>query len=282
MREYYPKTQYFATMQVNLLTGGFFKYISKWENAGYVPNANKIYFVTEGECEISINGEKYIIRKNQMAVMPKGTVQTYGITEKGVLQKHWCHFDATVGGQDLFKVLKCKPVINVPNPEYMAELFKQMFKEDGKNIFSEMVLRKAMLLNILSVYLENSNPQKFDFSEESIDFSTVISYMEKNIDKKITVEEMSAILHLHPNYFIRVFKQYFGYSPIKFFNKLKADRAKQLLTHENDGVKHAAEKLGFKDVFSFSKFFKANAGMPPTQYVSMYYSDGVKDRGGNF
>jgi len=276
MREYYSKTQYFATMQLNLLIGGFFKYVSKWGNTDYFSKSSKIYFVTEGECEVSLNGEKYIVKKNQMVVLPKGTVQSYAITEKGILEKYWCHFDATVGGQDFFKALKCDPVIDVPEPEKLTDLFKQMFKEDGENIFSDMALRKAMLFNILSLYLEYSNPKRVDLVGQNIDFSKVFSYMEQNVRKRITVQQMADILHLHPNYYIRVFKQRFGYSPMEFFNKLKTDKAKQFLLIPSESIKSVAEKMGFKDVFSFSKFFKINAGMSPTQYIQMYRCDRLK------
>lgn len=51
---------------------------------------------------------------------------------------------------------------------------------------------------------------------------------------------------------------------------LIASEAKRLLIYENNAVKAVAYKLGFKDPFYFSNFFKKHSGISPKSYQSSY------------
>ena len=61
-------------------------------------------------------------------------------------------------------------------------------------------------------------------------------------------------------------KETTGYSVIEFFNKIKVDRAKELIIEGDKKIKEVAQVLGFTDEFYFSRIFKKIEGTSPSKF----------------
>ena len=90
--------------------------------------------------------------------------------------------------------------------------------------------------------------------------------MRHNIDTKLTLADLSELVQLSSAYLSRVFKETTGYSVIEFFNKLKVDKAKELIIEGDKKVKEVAQILGFTDEFYFSRIFKKIEGISPSEF----------------
>ena len=72
-------------------------------------------------------------------------------------------------------------------------------------------------------------------------------------------------------YFRRLFQEYSGESPMNFRQRMRIQRAKQLLlSDEQYTVSEVAQELGFSDVYHFSKTFKTHCGESPKKYIQIY------------
>ena len=97
-------------------------------------------------------------------------------------------------------------------------------------------------------------------------------------DSNLSLSEIAAKCGVSDCYFRRLFQQYSGESPIHFRQRLRIERAKQLLlSDEQYTVSEVAQELGFADVYHFSKTFKKYCGHSPKHYVQ--HSTPVKDTG---
>lgn len=114
---------------------------------------------------------------------------------------------------------------------------------------------KTMFQRILFKIIRNAEVNAGNYSN-SLKVKTVIKFMTDNIDKKLTLSELAKYVNLSPTYLSRVFKKTTGYSIIEFFNKMKIDKAKGLITEGDKKIKEIAEIVGFKDEFYFSRIFK--------------------------
>ena len=76
-------------------------------------------------------------------------------------------------------------------------------------------------------------------------------------------------LNISYSWFRRVFKEYTGYAPAKYFQELKLRKAKQMLVGTSQSVKEISFFLGFPvyRIF-FSLFFKKRTGLTPLEYRS--------------
>lgn len=72
-------------------------------------------------------------------------------------------------------------------------------------------------------------------------------------------------LGMAPDHFSRVFAEVLGERPQAFVVRQRMLRARQLLLESHLPVGEVAHLLGFRDVFYFSRQFRAFAGMPPSE-----------------
>jgi len=87
-------------------------------------------------------------------------------------------------------------------------------------------------------------------------------------DSDLNLSQIAALCGVSDCYFRRLFQQYSGESPMNFRQRLRIERAKQLLlSDEQYSVGEVAQELGFADVYHFSKAFKKYCGVSPKNYV---------------
>ncbi|KRE32630.1 response regulator transcription factor [Paenibacillus sp. Soil522] len=91
-------------------------------------------------------------------------------------------------------------------------------------------------------------------------------FVSLNIGRRITLEEVSAQLHMNPSYFSRFFKKETGQTFIEYVTCKKIERAKELLDQTNHSVNEICEMLGYDNQSYFIKTFKTQVGATPTEY----------------
>ncbi|MBC1976073.1 AraC family transcriptional regulator [Listeria booriae] len=124
---------------------------------------------------------------------------------------------------------------------------------------------KTLLQQLLITIEENLRKQHKNYAT-SLKIEKVIDYMRQHLHTSVTLEELAALVQLSPTYLSRLFKETTGYPVIAFFNKIKMDRAKELMMDGTKKVKDLANQLGFHDEFYFSRLFKQQEGVSPTEY----------------
>jgi len=260
----YP--EYLNSLQVKFATGHKYNATNIWNNTETLVKLNKFYYVTDGEFLLTVKNKDYIVKKGQLAMIPANTKHSYKLTEKGKMQKYWCHFEASVGMANLFDIINTDLIVDIGIDKSFIALFKKMYIAAESNTPASCITEKAMLMLIISGYLEKCKSITPRKAHSATELTPVIQYMKDHVNQSININELSEIVHLHPNYFIRLFKQYFGAPPLKYFNMMKIDEAKKLLQKGNLSIETVAKETGFADVYSFSKFFKNNVGISPSRF----------------
>lgn len=85
-------------------------------------------------------------------------------------------------------------------------------------------------------------------------------------NKPISIEELSCMCGITPEYFRKIFKTYYGISPVKYINGLKISHAKELLASGMYSVTEAAVQSGYTDMSYFSREFKKNTNITPKNF----------------
>lgn len=91
-------------------------------------------------------------------------------------------------------------------------------------------------------------------------------YMQENLQRKLTLEEIAAHVHLHPNYLCKLFKACTGQSVFGCLTQLRISKAKELLRDNSLSVAQAGELSGFHSMEFFSRKFKLATGLTPSAY----------------
>jgi two-component system response regulator YesN len=92
-------------------------------------------------------------------------------------------------------------------------------------------------------------------------------YVLLNLNRKITLEEVSKLLHLNTSYFSRFYKKETGENFIEYVTRMKMEKAKELLGEPGKTVENVADMLGYDNKSYFVKLFKQHCGTAPSRYI---------------
>lgn len=130
----------------------------------------------------------------------------------------------------------------------------------------EFMAKTLLQQMLMAIFVHVKKQHQSDAA--SLKVEKIIQHMHQHIGDKVTLTELSELVQLAPTYLSRTFKETTGYTVIEFFNKMKIDRAKELLIEGDKKVKEVSQALGYTDEFYFSRIFKRIEGISPSEYYS--------------
>jgi two-component system, response regulator YesN len=92
-------------------------------------------------------------------------------------------------------------------------------------------------------------------------------YIEENLSRDISLEDVSDHIYLSPVYFSRFFKEHNGKNFIIYVTEQRMKRAKQLLESRKYKVHEISQKVGYQSSKYFTRVFKKTYGITPTEYL---------------
>lgn len=93
-----------------------------------------------------------------------------------------------------------------------------------------------------------------------------IAYIHENLDKNITLAELSNVVKMSPHYFATLFKQSTGLSPHQYVTKCRIDTAKQLLAKQELTIVEISQQVGFQNQSHFTRVFRQHVKITPKVY----------------
>lgn len=97
------------------------------------------------------------------------------------------------------------------------------------------------------------------------------NYIQSNYMYDISVAGIAKMLGIDRRHLYRIFAEYIGTSPQNYIVRYRLGKAAELLSHYDCNVSEAARSCGYKDTFNFSKMFKKEYGMCPSEYKKKFY-----------
>ncbi len=126
---------------------------------------------------------------------------------------------------------------------------------------------EALLTDTASIFMtlktDDKNTGRYAQLADEIE-----EYINKNYNKAITSETLSREFGFVPSYISRIFKRERGISPSEYVTRCRIQAAKDILIANPDiKIKEVANMTGFKEAYYFSKTFKRETGMWPTEFA---------------
>ncbi|MCL6590934.1 MAG: response regulator [Firmicutes bacterium] len=91
-------------------------------------------------------------------------------------------------------------------------------------------------------------------------------YIQSNFTRDISLEEVAKYAGVSKSYLSRVFAEYAGENFCNYLQRLRVERAKELLRFTGDHIYEIATKVGFWNSRYFSRVFHETTGMTPAEY----------------
>jgi len=93
-----------------------------------------------------------------------------------------------------------------------------------------------------------------------------LNYIKSSYNTNISIDMLADELEVSRSYLTTRFKAETGFTISKYIVNMRMTRAKTLLASTDQPINDIAISIGYQDVFYFSKTFKKNIGISPTEY----------------
>lgn len=122
--------------------------------------------------------------------------------------------------------------------------------------------------------IQNLEKQKKEFLEENHTtgkgndslYYQMVRYIEENLEKKITLEDMGEHLHANSSYLSRLYKSRRGINLFDDILSRRVEKAKEYMCTTDWKIYQISEAVGFEDTGYFSRVFKRYTQMSPKDF----------------
>jgi AraC-like DNA-binding protein len=287
MGRVYVKTQLNSVLEIDkIISLHYFEYVKDFKGICESHDFWEIVYVDFGEVEAVADSQQHILQQGQAifhcpwevhSIYALGSFSSVFIVsfdcfnqamqffEHKILTLNNIERDLIAGilseGKlvftEPFDIMEQAELIKKPNTVFGAEQLVKMQLEQ---------LLISLIRNASSAGHPSTLTTKTQLLNEQHIVDTVISLLVKNVYGSISLDEICAQLSFSKSYVEMLFKKSTGGGIIKYFNKIKINEAKRLISEGVYSFTEIAEMLHFSSIHYFSRVFKQYTCMTPTGY----------------
>lgn len=172
------------------------------------------------------------------------------------------------------------PLLDIPSnhrQEFVKCCYEILSEQETRKPYNDLMI-KSLFMKLLVLIIRELYPQQnqneipagcnFESSNKTYIVNTIISYLNENYERKVSLNKISQNMYLSPVYISKLFKEETGESPINYLIQIRLEKAKHILVNEkNKSIKDVAKSVGYDDAYYFSKLFKKYYGISPSYYI---------------
>jgi AraC-like DNA-binding protein len=251
---------------------------------GYYPNAlyhhrqrshginqNILIYCIKGNGWARISDRNYNITSGDFILLPANTPHEYGADEQTPWTIYWMHFKGTSSLDFISMMLKRMGdhVAPISFQQNRLHLFEEIYTSLERGYSTDNICYASLSLQYFLGSCCFDNNYNYMATHEKKDSITLcVNYLQKHIDKTLTLQQITESVNLSVSHFASVFKKSTGFSIIEYFNHLKTQKACQYLQFTDLRINEIADRLGIEDPYYFSRMFTKIVGVSPNKYRS--------------
>lgn len=218
-------------------------------------DAQLIILVTQGEVEIVHNGIAYPLRQYEVYFMSL----TYS------------HLQYYAQENTQFMVLTYTKSIATPlpihfgiqEPERILSLAREVLDLSTSIFVEDNLLQQAKLYELVYQMTHHYLRQQMSTTDH---IHYVQQYIDTHYNEVLSIKALASLAQMSEKYFTEQFKKTYGSSVMQYVTQKRLHVAKHLLSQQHMTLKEIAHAIGYKDEFYFSRRFKQEVGVAPSEF----------------
>lgn len=236
-----------------------------WMIAERVTGFVDITYVVSGEAEYAVDGVCHPVRAGDLVCVQKGCRESAIVNPENLMDCYSVNGGIfNLSGKEL--VIPFPLVSHIGIRQDIVSLYQELnaawllrdpgYKAKARGIYM-LILQRYYQLIWHSGYHSNYDRR----------IKKVLQHIIDHYKEPLSVGEMAKITKLSPLYFGSFFKQETGQSFRQYLTSIRLNQAENMLNSGVHNVSEVAVECGFSDVFYFSKVFKENRGLAPSEIL---------------
>jgi len=207
--------------------------------------------ILSGTLTYDINGERTVLCAGDAILLPPGTVRA---RESGETAAYASFNFKIADGESLPLASVMRGAVSEDTRTLLS-----VFAEEHVSLFYHSKEKAVCILNYILLEL-------LDFKilpSNNLHIRKALRYIEEHAHESVTLETISAHLHLSKEYTASLFKKELGKTVSEYVNEKKMALAKRMIAEDTYSLHEIAEGLGFEHYGYFSRLFKRHFGVSP-------------------
>lgn len=258
------------------------------ETGFHIQEFYEICVISRGEGYHVIEDSVVRAKRGDVFIVPPG--RRHAIRGGRTLDVHYLHLSPSFFEEYRDKMTELPTFLSLfeiePSMRVSGDTYRHLYLEDAplKEVTSlieslegawqydpasKLILEGYMIV-ILTIFCREYEKLQTKIGKNASNdkfFMDTISYVIKNYNQQLTIDELAKTAGLSRTAFIKRFRDTTGRSPKQFITHIRISEAKKLLS-SNLSITKIAEETGFYDSAHFMKTFLATTGMSPSEYRS--------------
>lgn len=176
-------------------------------------------------------------------------------------------YDEFTYAQEAIRLGVCAYILKPVKPEEMEENVRMLAEKMKKRNSGTKAEDESM-----DVFFQICESERGETSAREVKgrkmhpaVQKILSYVSRNYEKEITVQELAERLEMNESYLSVLFKRETGINLSSYVQKYRAYRAMELLRHSELRINEIAYRVGYQNPSYFSEQFKKVFQITPTE-----------------
>lgn len=232
--------------------------VKKDERGRVERNFSALVFAPKGKVVYRMNGEEYVSDGTNVIYLPAGGIYIFEAFEDDVcpLINFECDFDRC-------EILSF-PVSDISVYEKKFKKLREIYYNDNSPRAHHACLM-ALYDIMASLEGEYDEMGHGEYSRKAIAIMA-----ERLFDPLLSNTEIAHALNISTVYFRKLFSDELGTPPMSYLRKMRIEKAMELLRIPEKSVGEIATEVGYSGIYPFSRVFKRETGMTPSDYAAKF------------
>ncbi|AZN43090.1 AraC family transcriptional regulator [Paenibacillus albus] len=281
----YYRTRLTQTIAIEqMITMFYFEFGRDYVFSGESHNFWELLYVDRGVIEVMADDERHLLTQGMMIFHKPNEYHKFnavgGKAPNVIVMTFECESEAITGFRDLVIQLEDEErnmLANIVREGMNAFEFPFRHplkrREDAK-LGSEQLIKcylETLLLRLLrrqAVHARKPSLSSAAKERASDELARhIVKYLDDHLDRELSLDEISRMFMIGKTRLKELFKQATGHTVMAYAANARVERAKLMIRERTDNMTEIAEKLGFSSIHYFSKAFKKQTNMTPTEYA---------------
>ena len=221
-----------------------------------------IHYVYSGKGELNSNNNTYSIHAGQFFIIYPEQSAYYRADENEPWLYRWIEFNGALARKLMESAgFSRDNAVLYDNDSYVGDAIKKIIDAHGTS--SENLI--SLLWNAIAAMTQGSIHEK-NRTHTEIYLKNADNYIHANLHKKLTVQQIADFLGISRNHLSRIYTKEKGISIQQYIISLRLHTAAQYLKNKDLSIKEIAHSVGYSDPLEFSKAFKKQFNVAPSQW----------------
>lgn len=226
-----------------------------------------LHFIEEGRVQVHYGDRSAVLERGGMFVLfPQVTYTYIAVPSDTPLRMMWLAFDGRQAESLLHAagVRQTEPYLKSPDSgafNLKSELFRDFLRLPRTDAYYRLM---SVLYEMISLMAKSegksAEPARTAWVSRSIDL------MDTHYTENLSIQEIADYVGVSRSHFTTIFTKQVGMTPHNYLQRLKMNKAAEMLLGTAYSVTEIAMSIGYSDLYAFTRAFGHYYGESPTQF----------------